>query len=67
MEWYVGFGLGILVAIIAKASRGTIPPHRRRKIQRPWWYTQEQWDKRRGYTEAEYKEWRKEMRDKEKE
>jgi hypothetical protein len=65
MPWYVGFALGILVAIIAKLSRGTVPAHRRRKIQRPWWYSQEQWDARRGYTEEEYAQWRKEMRKKE--
>jgi hypothetical protein len=67
MEWFVGFGLGILVAVIAKLSRGSVPAHRRRKIQRPWWYSQEDWDNRRGYTEEEYAEWRKQMRKKENE
>jgi hypothetical protein len=66
MEWYVGFVLGIIVAIIAVASRGPVPAHRRRKIQRHWWLSQEQWDKKRGFTEEEYAQWRKEMRKKEK-
>jgi hypothetical protein len=67
MPWYFGFILGILVAIIGVASRGSVPASRRRKIHRPWWYTQENWDKRRGYTEKEYSEWRKQMRKKENE
>jgi hypothetical protein len=67
MPWYFGFILGIMVAVIAKLSRGNVPASRRRKIQRPWWYTQENWDRRRGYTEKEYAEWRKEMRRKENE
>jgi hypothetical protein len=67
MPWYFGFMLGILVAIIGVASRGPVPASRRRKIQRPWWLSQEQWDKRRGYTEEEYAEWRKQQRKKEKE
>jgi hypothetical protein len=66
MEWYIGFGLGILVAVIAKLSRGTIPEHKRRKIQRPWYMSQEEWDKVRGFTEEEYAEWRKQMRIKDK-
>jgi hypothetical protein len=65
MEWYVGFTLGILVAIIGIAARGPVPASRRRKIQRRWWLSQKQWDEKRGFTEAEYKEWRKEMRKKE--
>jgi len=67
MEWYVGFTLGILVAIIGVASRGPVPASRRRKIQRRWWLSQKQWDEKRGFTEAEYKQWRKEMRKKENE
>jgi len=67
MDWYVGFILGIIVAIVGVASRGPVPASRRRKIQRRWWMSQEQWDKYRGFTEAEYKQWRKETRKKEEE
>jgi hypothetical protein len=67
MPWYFGFGLAILVAIIASASRAPVPPTYKQKVHRPWWYSQDQWDASRGYTEAEYAAWRKIQRRKEKE
>ncbi len=65
MEWYVGFALGILAALIASALRRPVPPSRRQKVHRPWWLRQDQWDARRGYTEAEYEAWRRIQRKKE--
>jgi hypothetical protein len=59
VEWYVGFALGMLAALVASALRKSVPPSRRAKVKRPWWYTRDQWDRARGYTEEEYRAWRK--------
>jgi hypothetical protein len=62
MPWWFGFVLGISVAVIGAALRGPVPAHRRRKIQRPWWMSQDRWDRRRGFTEAQYRAWRESER-----